>query len=316
MLSRTASELYWLSRYLERAENMARMIEVSYSLSLMPQDGRGDGIEELAVSLSITGTLDAYHEQHGPLHAEKMLHFLALDKDNPTSIYSCLKAARANAHAVRGRITADMWENLNAAWLEVRQIAEQGLSEYGLSRFCEWVKERAHLFRGATYGTIMRGDAYSFLRLGSYLERADNTLRLLVARYELMGDSADAQQDNSAREYYQWSALLKALSSFEAYTEIYRDAPATAQVADMLLLRAQVPRSLTNCLTQVAQILAALPGHNGLAAQRMAAEMAARLRYTAIEEILAEGLQSWLTHSIEDVNELAQTIQRSYLEAT
>ena len=293
MLSRTASELYWLSRYLERAENMARMIEVSYSLSLMPQDGRSDGMEELAVILSITGTLEAYHEQHGPLHAEKMLHFFALDERNPASIYCCLKAARTNAHAVRGRITADMWENLNASWLEMRDIAAQGLGEYGLSRFCDWVKERSHLFRGATYGTIVRGDAYAFLRLGSYLERADNTQRLLVARYELMGDAPDAQHDNSAREYYQWSALLKALSSFEAYNEVYRAAPATAQVADMLLLRSEVPRSLINCLSQVAQILAQLPGQNGLPAQRMAAEMAARLRYTAISEILEEGLQGF-----------------------
>ena len=127
MLSRTASDLYWMSRYLERAENLARMLDVSYSLSLMPQDGHGDGLHELAMPLLITGTLDDYLERHGELHAERLLHFFALDAANPASIYSCLGAARASAHAVRGRITADMWENINAAWLEIRGISEQGL---------------------------------------------------------------------------------------------------------------------------------------------------------------------------------------------
>jgi len=211
MLSRTASDLYWMSRYLERAENLARMLDVSYSLSLMPQDGRGDGLHELAMPLLITGTLDDYHARHGELHAERLLHFFALDAANPASIYSCLGAARASAHAVRGRITADMWENINATWLDIRDIAQQGLSRYGMSRFCEWVKERSHLFRGATYGTIMRNDAFRFIRLGTFIERADNTLRLLDARYEMAGDQAEAVSDGTAHAYYQWSALLRAL---------------------------------------------------------------------------------------------------------
>jgi uncharacterized alpha-E superfamily protein len=124
MLSRTASDLYWMSRYLERAENLARMLDVSYSLSLMPQDGRGDGLHELAMPLLITGTLDDYLERHGELHAERLLHFFALDAANPASIYSCLGRA---GQCPRGawRITADMWENINATWLEIRGIAEQ-----------------------------------------------------------------------------------------------------------------------------------------------------------------------------------------------
>ena len=226
MLSRTAADLYWMSRHLERAENLARMLDVSYSLSLMPQDGRGDGLDELAMPLLITGTLDAYLGWHGELHGERMLHFFALDANNPASIYSCLRAARGNAHAVRGRITADMWENVNATWLEMRTIADEGLGRYGISRFCEWVKQRSHLFRGATFGTLMRHDAFRFIRLGTYIERADNTLRLLDARYEMLGDDAAGISDGSAYGYYQWSALLRALSAFEAFTELYREARA------------------------------------------------------------------------------------------
>ncbi|KJK06387.1 MULTISPECIES: alpha-E domain-containing protein [Pseudomonas] len=315
MLSRTASDLYWMSRYLERAENLARMLDVSYSLSLMPQDGRGDGLDEMAMPLLITGTLDDYLERHGQLHAERLLHFFALDPDNPASIYSCLGAARASAHAVRGRITADMWENINATWLEIRGIAEQGLGRYGMSRFCEWIKERSHLFRGATYGTIMRNDAFRFIRLGTFIERADNTLRLLDARYEMFGEEAEAVSDSSARGYYQWSALLRALSSFEAYTELYRDAPAARHVAELLLLRADVPRSLRACTEEIDLILASLPGTNGRAAQRLAAEVDARLRYTGIDEILAEGLHPWLNHYIPLVRQLGNAIHSAYLEA-
>ncbi|RJG13446.1 alpha-E domain-containing protein [Pseudomonas cavernicola] len=314
MLSRTASDLYWMSRYLERAENLARMLDVSYSLSLMPQDGRGDGLEELALPLLITGTLDEYLTRHGPLHAERMLHFFALDADNPASIYNCLGAARSNAHAVRGRITADMWENINATWLEIRGIAEQGLGRYGISRFCEWAKERSHLFRGATFGTIMRGDPYRFIRLGIFIERADNTLRLLDARYEMLGEDIDEIDGRAARSYYQWSALLRALSSFEAFAEIYRGSPGTRKVSELLLLRPDVPRSLRACMDELNLMLASLPGENGRPAQRLAAELEARLRYTSINEVLSEGLHGWLTDFILLVRQLGQAIQSSYLE--
>lgn len=314
MLSRTASDLYWMSRYLERAENMARMLDVSYSLSLMPQDGR-TGLDEMTMPLLITGTLDDYIARHGELDHERLLHFFALDATNLGSIYSCLGAARASAHAVRGRITADMWENINATWLEIRGIAAQGLAQYGMSRFCEWLKERSHLFRGATYGTIMRNDAFRFIRLGTFLERADNTLRLLDARYEMMSIKAlNTVADDSAWSYYQWSALLRALSSFEAYTEIYRDAPAARPVAELLLLRADVPRSLRACTEEIDQILSVLPGLNGRPAQRAAAEMDARLRYTGIDDILQEGLHEWLNQFIDEIRELGNVIHRCYLE--
>lgn len=315
MLSRTASELYWMARHLERAENLARMLDVSYSLSLMPQDGRGDGLNELAMPLLITGTLESYVGWHGELHAERLLHFFALDANNPASIYSCMRAARGNAHAVRGRITADMWENVNATWLEMHSIAAEGLGRYGISQFCEWVKQRSHLFRGATFGTLMRHDAYKFIRLGTYIERADNTLRLVDARYEMFGDQLASSTDQSAQGYYQWSALLRALSAFEAFAELYREAPGARCVAELLILRDDVPRSLRSCLDEMNQILADLPGENGRPAQRLVAELDARLRYTGIDEVLAEGLHGWLSEFILQVRQLANAIQSAYMEA-
>ena len=207
-----------------------------------------------------------------------------------------------------------MWENINATWLEMRNIARNGLGRYGISQFCEWVKERSHLFRGATAGTIMRNDAYRFIRLGTFIERADNTLRLLDARYEMFGEESEEVSDDSARGYYQWSALLRALSSFEAFNEIYRNAPGAEQVSEMLLLRADVPRSLHACVEELDQILAALPGDNGRPAQRLAAELNARLRYTGINEILDSGLHQWLTDCIAQIRHLGQTVHESYLE--
>lgn len=314
MLSRNAADLYWMSRHLERAENLARMLDVSYSLSLMPHDGSGNGLDELALSLVITGTLNDYLERHGSLHAERMLHFFALDAQNPASIYCCLGAARSNAHAVRGRITADMWENINATWLEVCKIARLGLGRYGISRFCEWVKERSHLFRGATFGTIMRGEPYRFIRLGTFIERADNTLRMLDARYEMLGEAVDDTDDQLARSYYQWSALLRALSSFEAFADLYRGSPGVYKVSELLLLRPEVPRSLRYCVDELHLMLTSLPGENGRPAQRLVAELEVRLRYTRISEVLEEGLHAWLTELILLVRQLGGEIQSAYLE--
>ncbi|MBB3103644.1 alpha-E domain-containing protein [Azomonas macrocytogenes] len=315
MLSRTADDLYWMSRYLERAENLARTLDVSYSLSLMPQGGLGDGLDELAMPLLISGTMNEYLKRHGQLNADRILHFFALDAENPASLYNCLSAARSSAHAVRGRITADMWENINATWLEMRSIAEQGLGHYGVSRFCEWVKERSHLFRGATVGTIMRSDAYHFIRLGTFIERADNTLRLLDARYKLLGEDSEDHDDRSARAYYQWSALLRALSSFEAFAELYRGSPRARKVAELLLLRADVPRSLSSCLEEMQKILAGMPGDNGRPAQRLVAELDARVRYTVIDEVFEHGLHDWIIESIDQMHRLGNAIHSAYLEA-
>ncbi len=319
MLSRTAADLYWMARYLERAENLARMLDVSHSLALMPQDGSGNGLNELAMPLLITGTFDAYLERHGELDAARLLHFFALDGENPASIFNCLRAARSNAHAERGRITADMWENVNATWLEMRVQANQNLASNGISRFCEWVKERAQLFHGATESTLMRANAYRFIRLGTFIERADNTLRLLDARHQLMEarqqQGYGAPDESPAHSYYEWSALLRALSAFETHSALYRGSPKMKSVSELLLLRPEVPRSLRTCIATLNQALAELPVNTGRNAQRMAAELEVRLRYTTINEVLETGLEEWVNDYIELVRQLASAINAAYLEA-
>ncbi|SMC15951.1 Uncharacterized conserved protein, Alpha-E superfamily [Andreprevotia lacus DSM 23236] len=306
MLSRTADHLYWMSRYLERAENLARLLDVSFSLALLPQSQNG-ARAEISAPLVITEMLDEYNRRHDELTPEKLLHFVALDRSNPASIVSCIRQARENAHAVRGKITAEMWENINATWIEARDYATRGIDNVGA--FFDWVKERSHLFRGVTYGTILRGDAYSFIRLGTFIERADNTARLLDVKAHLL------QVEASASDYYAWSALLKALSAYEAYLEIYRDAVTARQVTEMLILSPRLPRSLRACLEAICKILAQIEGDNGRLAQRDAAALLAQLKFASVDEIVADGLHDYLSQRLIDINGLGDRIYQAYLKA-
>ncbi|KAF0811867.1 hypothetical protein IGB42_03677 [Andreprevotia sp. IGB-42] len=308
MLSRTADHLYWMSRYLERAENLARLLDVSFSLALLPQSKNG-ARSEISAPLVITEMLEEYNRKHDELTPEKLLDFVALDRSNPASIVSCIRQARENAHAVRGKITAEMWENINATWIEAREYAAKGIDNVGA--FFDWVKERSHLFRGVTYGTILRGDAYSFIRLGTFIERADNTARLLDVKAHLLQSDEAA----SASDYYAWSALLKALSAYEAYLEIYRDAVTARQVTEMLILSPRLPRSLRACLEAICKILAQLEGDNGRLAQRDAAALLAELKFASVDEILDEGLHDYLAECLIDINGLGDRIYQAYLKA-
>ena len=304
MLSRTASQLYWMSRYMERAENLARLLDVTHSLSLLPQSRGGT---DLSAALATTDALEACRARYPNLAPSEVMHFMTFDTANPASIVNCLKFARENAHAVRGKITGEMWVSINATWLEARQMAQEGRP---LAGFFDWVKERSHVFRGTTYGTIQRGDAFSFIRLGTFMERADNTARLINVKSHLVGNAAE----DSAADFYLWGALLRSLGAFEAYHELYRDTLSARRVAELLILRPDVPRSLRACMEELNLMLAGLPGENGRPAQRLAAELDARLRYTSIDEVLDEGLHAWLTDFILLVRQLGNTIHTSYLE--
>ncbi|WP_026182382.1 alpha-E domain-containing protein [Leeia oryzae] len=308
MLSRTASHLFWMSRYLERAENLARMLDVSFTLSLLRQKS-WDTTLEISAPLSTTGTLAMYQEKHGSVTPEALLHFLAWDQDNPASILSCLKNARENAHAVRGQITSEMWENINATWLEVRKLALNQSQNPG--QFFEWVKERSHLFRGVTYGTILRNQAYSFIRLGTFLERADNTARILNVNSHLI-QPADY---NKAPDFYHWSALLKSISAFESYQQIYREEITPATVSELLILRKDMPRALLACMNELHTIFEFIQGENGRLAKRKVAEVCARLGYTDIQEVFDEGLQNWLGRFLKDIQEIGDLIHVAYLDA-
>ncbi|MDQ6619805.1 MAG: alpha-E domain-containing protein [Pseudomonadota bacterium] len=308
MLSRTASNLYWMSRYIERAENTARILDVTYRLSLLPTDS--DLLnQEWFAPLNITGSVFPFSDRHRSVNAEHVMHFLALDPDNPTSICYCIRKARESARAVRGAITSEMWEVLNTSWLEVAAIDENRVL-HAPSPWFDWVKERSHLLRGVTFGTMRRDDAYDFTRLGTHIERADSTARILDVKYHVLLPSV--RDVGGVVDYYQWSAVLRSLSAFESYRKVYKDAITPRRVAELMILRDDIPRSLAFCLGEVYTILGKVRNGNSSETLRRAGEMRAALQFGRIADVFEEGLHEFLTEFLTRSGKLSAHIEASF----
>ena len=312
MLSRVASNLYWMSRYVERAENTARVLDVTWRMSLLVKDPALQGQEWLA-PLNITGTLFPFSGRHDEVCAREVLHFMALDPENPSSIYACARHARENARAVRGSITSEMWEVLNSTWLEMQQVDEERVEARGISAFFDWVKERSHLFRGVTFGTMHRDDAYDFARMGTHMERADSTARILDVKYHILLPSV--KDVGGAVDYYQWSAVLRSVSAFEAYRKVYRDVITPLKLAELLILRGDIPRSLRFCLKQVCDSLGRVQNAQSGETVRAAGKILSGLEQERISEIFAGGLHEYLTDFLDSMMELSQDIQGSFFSS-
>lgn len=309
MLSRTADELYWMARYIERAENAARLLDVTWQMSLVPQSDEVSKRSWLAV-LNCNDLAEAYQARYGEIDNAKVLHFLVLDESNPSSIYRCLRAARENAHAVRGTLTQEMWETVNATWLDMVQRAQRPLSEMDHGEFFEWVKRRSSLSRGVTFGTMLHDEAFHFIRLGTHLERADNTARLLDVKYHLL---AAGLTSGGAGDYYQWGALLRSVSAFEIYRRVYRDVMTPARVAELLILRADMPRSLLACMEVVNTSLGHIENRHSAETARLAGKMHAELRFAHIEDIFSDGLHPFLIQFTERIYALGNRIGNDFL---
>jgi uncharacterized alpha-E superfamily protein len=312
MLSRVASNLYWMSRLVERAENTARVLDVTWRMSLLVKEKELQDQEWFA-PLNITGTLFPFSGRHNLVCAREVLHFMALDPDNPSSIYACARQARENARAVRGSITSEMWEVLNATWLEMQQMDEEKMDARGVSAFFDWVKERSHLFRGVTFGTMLREDGYDFARMGTHMERADSTARILDVKYHILLPSV--KDVGGAVDYYQWSAVLRSVSAFEAYRRVYRDVITPIKLAELLMLRDDIPRSLRFCLKQVCDSLGRVQNAQSGETVRLAGQILAGLQYGRISDIFSIGLHECLTDFLDSMQQLSQNIQASFFSA-
>lgn len=310
MLSRTAENLFWMARHIERAENTARILDVAQRSSLLPLDMEGTEAYLWYAPLNITGCADGYEQRYGLARADAVIRYMALDPNNPSSIYCCLRQARENARSVRGAITSEMWEVINATWLEVSRLS-LSMNDAGYADFFEWVKERSHLFRGVTLGTIIKDVALSFIRLGTFLERADNTARILDVKYHILLPSvADV---GGAADYYQWGSLLKSVSAFEAYRKIYRDVISPLRVAELFILRDDMPRSLHACLNEVETALAAIDGYSGRESRRLAGEIHADLHFGRIEDVFARGLHEYLSDFLSRTDLLGREIRKAFM---
>jgi uncharacterized alpha-E superfamily protein len=309
MLSRTADHLYWMSRYIERAESLARLVDAHYKMSLLPHSP-----ETLAESLLSTMKAlhmeQAYKERHEYIEPRAVFEFVSLDRDYGGSIYSCLRLARENARAVRGSLTSELWETLNSTWLDARAQVARRSSQIDIGQFVEWVKERSHLTRGVTIGTMMRDEAFHFTRIGTFLERADSTARILTAHQDDLVPGAHA---GVVPDPYQWSVLLRALSAFEVYRRVYRDVITPSRVAQLLILRDDMPRSLLRCCKELYGNLKSVANAQSAETERRAGEMHAMLHFARMEEITAAGLPQFLKQFLDKLQDLGSRIASDFL---
>ena len=314
MLSRTADHLFWMARYMERAENTARMLDVNYQTSLLPQSAQVAKYGWQGV-LSISELLPAYNKEHDQITPDEVMEFMVKDEANPSSIISCLKAARENARAVRGALTTEAWETQNTTWLEVNRMLRNGDFERDPAQFFEWVKFRSHLSRGVTLGTMLQDEAFYFSRLGTFLERADNTARLVDVKFHALNSEffGTATEEDQEYDFYHWSAILRSVSAFETYRKVYRDVIKPERVAELLILRADMPRSLHHSLHEVVANLDQVSNDPGSETRRRAGKLLSDLQYARVDEILATGLHAYLTQFLDRVNEVGARISQDFL---
>ncbi|MEO7495160.1 MAG: alpha-E domain-containing protein, partial [Massilia sp.] len=288
MLSRTADHLFWMARYTERAENTARMLDVAIQTAMLPQSTEvaEQGWRAL---LRISELETAFDAKYGVFNAADVLDFMVRDPDNPSSIAACLTGARENGRAVRGKLTTEVWETQNATWLNMHKRLEAGVLEADPSEFFEWVKYRSHLSRGTILGTMLKDEATYFISLGTFLERADNTARILDVKYH-GARGGEASAANAQRDFYYWAALLRSVSGFEIYRKVYRDVITPERVAELLMLRADMPRSLAACMEEVVANLKAVRNDVSADTERQASKLHAQLQFSRIEDILDAGL--------------------------
>ena len=338
MLSRTADHLYWMSRYMERAENTARMLDVNYQTSLLPQsaDKTEKGWKGL---LSISELTGDYEKRIGTVTADKVMKYMVSDAANASSIRNCLMAARENARAVRGTLTTEVWETQNQTWLEFQRMVADDAFENDPGDAFEWVKFRSHLSRGVTMGTMLQDEAFHFMRLGSFLERADNTARLLDVKFhgverEFFGSAQSQSQGMNGQvqsqsqgqggaaagdvkdleyDFYHWSAILRSVSGFEIYRKVYRNVIRPERVAELMILRRDMPRSLAACMDEVVNNLRMVANDQSSDTLRLAGRLRSDLHYGRIDEILATGLHAYLTQFLERVSTLGFGVSRDFL---
>jgi uncharacterized alpha-E superfamily protein len=290
------------------------MLDVNYQTSLLPQS---TAVAELGWQglLKISELLPAYQGLYGEVTPQRVLQFMVREEQNPSSIISCLRAARENARAVRGTLTTEVWETQNQTWLELNRLLATDMLERDPGQFFEWVKFRSHLSRGVTVGTMLVDEALYFMRLGTFLERGDNTARLLDVKFNAVDSDFYGLASDQDQEYdfYHWSAILRSVSGFEIYRRVYRNVIQPDRVAELLVLRPDIPRSLLSCMNEVVNNLDAVCESSSCLSCRLAGKLRADLKFTTIDEILKQGLHAFLVQFLEQINQIGAEISREFL---
>jgi uncharacterized alpha-E superfamily protein len=307
MLSRTAQNMFWMGRYMERADATARLIEMGYRMAMLP--GSNEMEEWRSVAAASGSAPDIAEDKK--LNASAVVQRLLLDPDNQSSIRSCLTAARANGRAIRTALTQDMWEALNDGWRQLGQMdAETALKN--LPSLLEWTKNRTAAFRGASEISLLRNDGYYFLRMGGLIERADMTLRLLDVKYYVLLPETDVV--GGGRDYHQWTSVLRATSALRAYHHVYKGDYTPWGIADFLILNDIFPRSVSYCYRSIKRFLDDLSELYGepSSPQLVANEMVERLDQIGIEELFQNGLHEFVSDAIGTTRQLSSEISKAY----
>lgn len=311
MLSRTADNLYWIARYMERAETAARLLQVGARIALLPTaHGYRNDWDSL---LRASGNADGYAKKYGEPAQADIESYLFFDRDNPNSVASCITSAREGGRIVRTALTTQVWDALNTAFQELRQIEQQPRAAQELSHLTDWVTRHAAMVRGAIDATLLRNDGYNFLNIGYYLERGDSTARLMDVKYYVLLPRADYV--GSGLDNDQWSMLLRAMSAHRAFHWAYGGEITSAKIAHFLILNPQCPRSLITCVAGMNNHMARLGKLYGreTAAQTAAARLLSDLDQQSPDKIFEEGLHEYLSRFIREAANLGVIIHNSYL---
>ncbi len=312
MLSRTADSLYWLSRYIERAENLARILDLAQRLAVLPSTYAGAS-NEWESAVATAACAETFKGTYDEVTRENVIAFIVDSEANPSSIKACIEMARTNARSVRTAMTGEMWEIINGAWHELQGTNLKSLSPNRLSSLQTMVKEASLRIDGAAYRTMLRTDHFYFQRLGTFIERADSIARLIDVKYHVL--LPDKEQVGGGLDYFQWSSILRSVSALTSYHWVYRENVRPWLVADFMILRKEQPRSLISCCMSMNTYLDELADAYGRQgpAQRIARAMLAQMENANIDGVFQGGLHEFLTQFINDNNSLGCAIAEQYL---
>jgi uncharacterized alpha-E superfamily protein len=315
MLCRVAESLYWLARYVERAENNARILDVNLQVTL--DDNHEGAAAERIEWEPIIATLEdqkLFSTRHDVINAANVCAFVTFDRENPNSIASCVAAARENARTVREFISSEMWERVNHLFLWINSAEARQLHSASGIEFYRHVVDCTHQFLGTTAATLTRGEGWSFIQLGKYLERADSASRILDLKYHILLPSGEEVGGNV--DTVQWQAVLKSCSAFEAYRKIHPGQVTPATVAGFIILHDSFPRSIRFCATQLDAALHQISGcdraHFSNEAERRSGRLVSDLNFATIEEIFRDGLHEYLDSIQGRLNDIASAMHQQY----
>lgn len=310
MLSRSAESIYWMNRYIERAENYARFLDVNFNLSL---DLPPNILTQWSPLVVITGDWNTFESKNQEADKNNVIYFLAFDEENPNSIYNSIIVARENARAIRPEITKEVWEQVNYMYYLVKGSKDKKLwLKANFRDFLSEIKKGSQLLYGIFDATISRTDGWHFGKIGQSLERADKTSRVLDVKYHMLLPSAKAV--GTPLDLIQWASLLKSVSAYDMYRKKYGRLTAV-NILEFLILDKDFPRSMMRCLMQAEQSLQLITGtDNGYAnsAQKKLGMLKAQLEYGDINEIVKGGLHDYIDTFQQNLNDVNAAIYESF----